>query len=112
MGLRWMDVTLPFHPEMTVWPGDPAFDLAPLHRIREGGTCNTSRIALCTHNGTHIDAPWHFEEDGARVDELDPALFFGRAEIREVACGETISPGDLGERSLPSRLLLKTRNSG
>ena len=77
-----------------------------------GDTCNTSRITLCTHSGTHVDAPWHFEEDGARVDELDPALFFGCAEIREVECGETIDPGDLGEGSLPSRLLLKTRNSG
>ena len=112
MDIAWLDVTMPFDPEMTVWPGDPAFDFTALRRIAQGDACNTSRVALCTHTGTHIDAPWHFEEEGARVDELDPALFFGRAEVREVECGEAIAPADLGEGLLPPRLLIKTRNSG
>ena len=29
MGIHWIDVSLPMHDGMTVWPGDPPFEIAP-----------------------------------------------------------------------------------
>ena len=36
------------------------------------------KITMDAHTATHIDAPYHFREDGLRIDELDPMLFQGR----------------------------------
>jgi len=109
--MRWHDVTRPLEPGMAVWPGDPAFVFEPLNRISNGAGCNTSLIRCATHTGTHVDAPWHFEEDGPRLDELDASLFFGPATILALPGVTTIRAADLGPQPLPCRLLLKTDNS-
>ena len=46
-----------------VFPGDPAPDMQAVMRIAEGGKCNLSAFFMCAHNGTHVDAPFHFYED-------------------------------------------------
>jgi arylformamidase len=109
--LRWHDVSIPLHPGMTVWPGDPPFEIAPLNRIGQGANCNTSRLALATHTGTHIDAPWHFEEGGLGVDAIDPAVFFGEARLIDVRHVDVVRADDLGADPLPPRVLIKTRNA-
>jgi arylformamidase len=111
MGIRWYDVTIPFHEGMTVWPGDPRFRLSPLNRIAAGAHCNTSLVTFCTHTGTHVDAPWHFEDDGKRLDEIDPALFLGEALLVEIPDAALVRAGDLGQGPLPPRVLIKTANS-
>jgi arylformamidase len=110
--MRWVDVTRPMRPGMAVWPGDPAFEFAPLGRIGKGDSCNTSLLTFSTHTGTHVDAPWHFEQDGRTLDQVDPAVFFGEAAVMEIPDVPVIAASDLGEARLPERLLIKTRNSG
>lgn len=109
--MRWVDVSIPLRNGMTVWPGDPPFDLVPERRIAAQEGCNTSRLSLATHTGTHVDAPWHFEESGKRLDALDPAVFFGDALVIALPDVQVIRPEDLGTHSLPPRVLFKTRNS-
>jgi arylformamidase len=111
LAIEWTDVSVPMHPGMTVWPGDPPFSLSPLSRIAEGGEVNVSEIRLSTHCGTHCDAPWHFEEDGKRLDEIDPAVYFGQARIIEALHVDVVTAHDLGKEPLPQRILVKTRNS-
>jgi len=43
----------------------------PVKRIANGNHANTTEVHLFTHNGTHMDAPWHFNPEGKHVDELD-----------------------------------------
>jgi arylformamidase len=100
------------YPGMTIWPGDPAFFLEPDARIATGDGCNTSRIALSTHTGTHCDAPWHFEDDGKRLHEVDPQLFFGDALLIDLPQVDRIRASDLPRAPLPARVLFKTRHSG
>ena len=111
MAIRWHDVTIPMYAGMTVWPGDPPFEFSALKRMAQGDSSNTSRVAFCTHTGTHVDAPWHFEETAERVDEMDASLFFGEALLVEVADANVVTDADLGEGPLPPRLLIRTRNS-
>lgn len=111
MAIRWHDVSIPLHEGMTVWPGDPPFEFRPLSRIGNGDGCNTSRIAISTHLGTHVDAPWHFEDNGRKLHEVDTAVFFGEAVLIEVAGVDLIHAEDLGRASLPRRVLIRTRNS-
>jgi arylformamidase len=111
MAIRWHDVTIPLREGMAVWPGDPPFEFTPVNRITAGAACNTSRAAFSTHLGTHVDAPWHFEENGKRLHELDHVLFFGEARLIEIPGVDIIHAEDLGESPLPQRILIKTRNS-
>lgn len=111
MDIQWHDVSIPLGPHTAVWPGDPPFQLTPADRIAQGNHCNTSILTFSTHTGTHCDAPWHFIDHGKRLDQIDPALFFGEALLLDLSDAAVIHAGDLGRHPLPPRLLLKTRNS-
>lgn len=60
-----------------VFPGDPTPKSETLCSIDSGDTYNLTAFSMCSHNGTHIDAPRHFIEDGAAVDELPLDCFVG-----------------------------------
>jgi arylformamidase len=111
MSIRWIDVSIPIKEGMTVWPGDEPFRLVAHGRIAEGAGSNVSTVTLSTHLGTHVDAPWHFEEDGKRLHEVDPSVFFGEAFLMDLPEVEHVHADDLGPSPLPSRLLIRTRNS-
>ena len=64
-----------------VFPGDPAPEREVLSRVADGAVCNLSALRLCAHNGTHIDAPYHFIEEGRTVDRLEPEIFLGPAYV-------------------------------
>ncbi len=111
MGITWCDVSLPLHAGMTVWPGDPVFEITPCARMDAGDSCNVSQLRLGTHTGTHIDAPWHFDNTGKRLQQLDTALFFGDALL--ITCPEVdiIHASDLPATPLPPRILIQTKNA-
>ena len=54
-----------------VYPGDDAPMLQPVKRMANGDTYNLSNFSMCAHNGTHIDAPFHFLADGNTVEKID-----------------------------------------
>lgn len=66
-----------------VFPGDPAPEMEAVMRISEGGKCNLSVFGMCAHNGTHVDAPFHFYEDGKTIDETDLEKYIGYAYVTE-----------------------------
>lgn len=66
-----------------VYPGDPASEITVLSSIENGESYNLSAFSMCTHNGTHIDAPYHFLEDGKTVDEVSLDTFVGMAYVVE-----------------------------
>jgi len=111
MPVHWVDISIPMKPGMTVWPGDPPFTLSPLERVSEGAVCNTSLLSMGTHTGTHIDAPWHYDDRGPKLNEVDTDLFFGPVRVLELAEVGMIRAEDLGAEPLAKRMLLKTRNS-
>ncbi len=64
-----------------VFPGDPAPAYQRIRSIPDGDGCNLTTLSLCAHNGTHIDAPFHFFQDGRTVDALEPEIFAGPAYV-------------------------------
>jgi hypothetical protein len=63
--------------ECAVWPGDPAPEWQRLAKIAEGSNYNLTAFSMCAHNGTHVDAPFHFLHDGKTVDQIDLSHFVG-----------------------------------
>ena len=66
-----------------VYPGDPAPERKTLSSMEKGGLYNLTAFSMCAHNGTHIDAPFHFLRDGKTVDALSLAAFVGMAYVAE-----------------------------
>ncbi len=79
-------------PICEVYPGDPAPEIIPLKRIKEGGSSNLSAFSMCAHNGTHVDAPFHFYSDGKTIGEMPPEYFVGSAYVAE--CQGDVSAAD------------------
>ena len=66
-----------------VFPGDPAPKREVLSSIGEGAVCNLTAFSMCAHNGTHIDAPYHFFDDGETVERLELSRMVGYAYVAE-----------------------------
>ncbi|MGM9601334.1 MAG: cyclase family protein [Faecousia sp.] len=69
-----------------VYPGDPMPEKKVLNSMEKGELYNLTSLSMCTHNGTHIDAPRHFMKNGKAVDELSLDSFVGMAYVAE-HCG-------------------------
>lgn len=66
-----------------VYPGDPIPEKKMLSSIEKGDLYNLTVFGMCAHNGTHIDAPFHFLEDGKTVDAVRLTAFVGMAYVAE-----------------------------
>ncbi|MBR5976122.1 MAG: cyclase family protein [Clostridiales bacterium] len=66
-----------------VYPGDPAPEKEIKLRIEDGAVCNLSALHMCAHNGTHVDAPYHFLNDGKTIDQVALERFVGYAYVAE-----------------------------
>ena len=66
-----------------VFPGDPAPQRTVLSSMEDGALYNLTAIAMCAHNGTHVDAPLHFIRDGKAVDAIPLEAFVGLAYVAE-----------------------------
>ena len=64
-----------------VFTGDPAPERKILNSMKDGGLYNLTEFSMCAHNGTHIDAPFHFIDDGKRIDEIPLEKFIGFAYV-------------------------------
>lgn len=61
--------------------GDPAPQATMLSSIDNGDMCNISQVTMCTHNATHVDAPMHFDEDGASIGAIRLSRFYGKCTV-------------------------------
>jgi len=111
---RIWDVSVPVRHGGLVYPGNPPISITAVQSIAQGDTANVSRIDLGSHTGTHVDAPLHFMDGGAGVDELPLDVLVGPARL--IAFGDevmAVGEGELRRHDLNgvTRLLIKTRNS-
>lgn len=60
-----------------VFPGDPSPAMERILSISSGDVCNLTAFSMCAHNGTHVDAPYHFINDGKTIDHMGLEPFVG-----------------------------------
>ena len=111
---RIWDVSMPVRTGGLVYPNNPPISITPVQSIAAGNTANVSRIDLGSHTGTHVDAPLHFMDGGAGVDELPLDVLIGPARL--IAFGDdvlAVGEAELRQHDLRgvTRLLIRTRNS-
>ncbi|MGW8142968.1 MAG: cyclase family protein [Anaerolineales bacterium] len=112
--MRTYDITLTISPDLPTWPGDPGVEIERVEKIEDGSNANVSRVNMGVHTGTHVDAPYHFLQDGITVDQLNLNLLTGRAYVLHLPDVEVITATVLEDAQIPPRtrrVLFKTRNS-
>lgn len=77
-GSRLVDLTHRLTPEMPVWPTHPHFCQSVVESYRTGAPSYLNSIEMSEHTGTHFDAPVHFIDGAASIDESLIERFFGR----------------------------------
>ncbi len=106
------DVTLPIYTGMIKYPGDAPANITQRRSIRSGDNCNMSNLELSSHTGTHIDAPLHFEQDGASVDKIPLDVLIGPAKLVDLEGVETVDENHLRDAGIEghTRVLIRTSN--
>ncbi len=112
-----LDISRSLSPGTPVWPGDTPFSRDPVMSLEAGDSCNVSRITMSPHCGTHADAPLHFLEGTAGIDEVPLEAYLGPCLVLPIAPrgapAEVPAPAirALEGRGI-ERLLLRTRLPG
>ena len=94
--MKFIDLTHPLRDGQAGFPGDPALKATP-HATIEKNRCNVTQLSLGSHQGTHLDAQYHFVPDGKRINEMPLDWFYGPATLLRIpkAPREEISVADL-----------------
>lgn len=66
-----------------VFPGDPSPQREIMLSIKDGAVCNLTALHMCAHNGTHVDAPYHFINDGKTIEQVSLEKFVGLCYVAE-----------------------------
>lgn len=113
--MKIFDISRPLFNRLAPWPGDTAFHFELKWKMAEGATVNVGAVTMGVHNGSHADAPFHFQEGAITIDQMPLGTYFGEAVVVDLT-----SKFKTGERSQiaiadlesaadsASRLLLKT----
>ena len=76
------DISQPLF-ESVVFPGDPKPEKQVIRSIANGDICNLTALSMCAHNGTHVDAPFHFLREGKAIDKISLEKFIGPAYVEK-----------------------------
>ena len=60
-----------------VFPGDSQPQREILCKIDDGDICNLTGLSMCAHNGTHVDAPFHFINGAKTIEQVPLEKFIG-----------------------------------
>jgi arylformamidase len=114
-GPHYFDVTLPLTPDLPVWPGDDDVFVEPLSRIAQGGSTNVTSLKFTSHVGTHVDAPWHFIDDGEKLNDLPIDRWIGPCLVISIPDdAKRIEVAHLEAADIPEgmeRIIFRTSNS-
>lgn len=107
---KWIDISQPLDKKTAEWPGDTPFSYEVSWSKEETGSVNVGKITMSIHTGTHIDAPFHFDDNGKKVIDLDLDLYIGRTKVVHTPANKSIGINELSNVNLNgvTRLLIRT----
>jgi kynurenine formamidase len=88
---KLIDLSHPLEHGQLNFAWDPKISVIPHNTVTSIGY-NITQISLSTHQGTHLDAPFHFYDDGKTVDQMRLEQFYGPATLIDLAPGSRLAP--------------------
>ena len=78
--VRVVDLSRIIDSETQVYPGDPVPRIEQHSTVRRDGF-NLMSVSMGSQSGTHVDAPFHFDDSTLKIDEIPLERFVGRGVI-------------------------------
>lgn len=82
--MRFVDLSHPLIDGQPAFPGDPVLSVREHYTTASPARCNVSQIAMGSHQGTHLDAMFHFRDDGKTIDQMPLEWFYGPARVLRI----------------------------
>ena len=112
---NFVDLTWDLTEETPIYPGDPEPKIEVATTVENEGY-NLSGVFVGTQTGTHVDAPYHFSNDGDTIEKMELDFFIGEAVVVRVTdkkANEKITMEDLkpyAEKITPGKIVLFNTN--
>lgn len=109
---EWIDISQTLSPRIAHWPGDTPFQFnTPVTKVQTGSV-NIGKLTMSPHTGTHVDAPFHFDDDGETVEAINVNLYIGEAKMIDLTGVKRLTVDTIRKCDLNGvkRLLIKSRN--
>ena len=112
--IRLVDLSFDIYDQAPTFGPDPKTSVTPYLTLADL-KYNMTQLVMSVHLGTHLDAPYHFYDDGRTVDNLDIRRGFGPAWVLDFShkgFKEEITLADLEPHAAKvgpgSRLIFRT----
>ena len=112
--MKIFDVSRPLFNGLAPWPGDTAFHYELKWKMAEGATVNVGAVTMGVHNGSHADAPFHFEQGKTTIERMPLETYLGEAVVVDLTNRfengkrPEITIADVAREANAPRVLLKT----
>lgn len=110
-----VDLSWEFTADTPIYPGDPEPSVTVATTLENEGY-NLSTLVMGTQTGSHVDAPYHFSNEGATIDQMELDFFLGDAIVVRVTdkkAEEAITMEDIEpykEQITPGKIVLFNTN--
>ncbi|HTY37205.1 MAG TPA: cyclase family protein [Bacteroidota bacterium] len=84
--IKLIDLSHPLEHGQPNFAWDPKISVIPHNTVKSIGY-NITQVTFSSHQGTHLDAPFHFYDDGKTVDQIPLDRFYGPATLVDLAPG-------------------------
>lgn len=81
--MKLIDISHPLEHGQQTFPSDPKLSIIP-HGNTKTLRYNISQITIGSHQGTHLDAMYHFLDDGKTLDQMPLEWFYGTAHLLRI----------------------------
>lgn len=81
--MKIIDLTLTISPSIPTFPGSPKPQFIPWSSLKED-RYNLELLFLSSHTGTHLDAPYHFVKDGAKIHQISLDRLLGNCILIKI----------------------------
>jgi arylformamidase len=110
---QWIDISVPVHNGMPVWPNDPGLHFEHTMDQNNGDVCTVTRATMSAHTGTHMDAPLHFVRNSTTIDQMPIDATVGPARVIAIGDPKAIHREELLPHKIQrgERILFRTGNS-
>ena len=104
-----IDITRALYTKDPTWPGDIDFKLKYTAEIEGGSPVNIMALKTTTHVGTHLDAPYHYDNEGGRLGTVPLEFLMGDAQVLHVLAYDAVPAETVTHfGKLPERILFFT----
>ena len=110
MTVGFWDVTRRVSNALPNWPGDTPVSYQVTASIASGSSVNVGAISMSTHTGTHVDAPWHYDDAAVKLDAVPLEVYVGPCVVVDARGHDLLESGLLADMDLTgiSRVIFKT----